>query len=1123
VPANGFRLIARALVLCLAGACAVGAQPPSTAPASDNPPAAAGRSEPGRNEAGRNEAGRNEAVQEVKPDVFYLKDKEGQLQPVLGFTLEDFERMLAVGAAKGVGQARPSYRIDRVTAKGKSQGDRAELSVSFQIFVDDKDWVRIPLRLGGCVVRGEARYEGPGEHLFQYDDRGSEYVVWLRGAGEKPHQLTLDVLAPLTTLAGETRLKLSVPRAFNSELLLSVPGDHAVGQVSAGAVLDAATSKGAETQFKVLGLTSDFSLSWRQGEGPVPEVPAVLEATGGLITRIDGRSLNTQAELTVRSFGGEFESFRVRLPPGAILLGSDSAEYTIHPVSEPTTARSEVRGRAIEVRLRNRTAGPVHVKLVTEQTYEMNDQKQWLQLGGFEVLGAVRQWGHLALQVVGDWQVVWSKASQIRQVEDLPPELWRDNMLAGFEYFAQPFSLQAQVNPRLTRVNVEPEYVALIGATRVEIEARLKYRIAGAKAFSFDVDLAGWRLDDVGPLSRINPAELVAENLTPLTIPLQEAASGDLELIVRAHRDLPAGAHRVDFTLPQPRGATVGAATVVVLPADNVDLKPLESGSVGLVRQYAKPAGKLPVRQQPPLVYQCDGGEARFVADFHVATRTLAVAVASHVQLGLEGGQIKQQLTYQVGREAVDDVALLVPEEVAEAGKLSIAVGGQPLTWQPIESDTVDDGKPDLVRVSLPRPALGRLVLELAYPWTHEKPLPSTSSDLHVPLVMPADGDLATNDLTVSADDAVRFQLLDTLWQEQAGPRRGRQQASHLQLSSPAARSELLLALHLAEAPRLDSIIVDRAWIQTWLSLDVRRDRAVYRLKTARPELLLKLPGGAILTEALVDGEKTRAREGSGADELIIPLGHKADTPLTVEVLYHFPEHKQRPVEGRLDLHAPTLDKTAWIERQYWQVLVPREEILVDHGPLFTDENQWSWRGGYWARDPLMDQFQLESWCAARHETPISATARHYLFGTVGAQRTLQLTAMRLAYLVLVGSGGALALGLLLLYVPVLRHPLVWLLLGCALAAGAGMWPQPAMIAAQSAALGLLLVALAALLKRISWRRRLPAPLPRKSASSILDRGSTQTQLHMRPPSAAGHTSTTTAQVAQASASESQS
>ncbi|HEX4148249.1 MAG TPA: hypothetical protein VHY20_04640, partial [Pirellulales bacterium] len=91
---NGFGLIAQALVIWLACSCAGRAQ---------SPPPAAG-AEP-------QSTARGEAVQEVKPDVFYLKDKDGELQPVLGFTLEDFERMLSVGATKGAGQTKPSYRI----------------------------------------------------------------------------------------------------------------------------------------------------------------------------------------------------------------------------------------------------------------------------------------------------------------------------------------------------------------------------------------------------------------------------------------------------------------------------------------------------------------------------------------------------------------------------------------------------------------------------------------------------------------------------------------------------------------------------------------------------------------------------------------------------------------------------------------------------------------------------------------------------------------------------------------------------------------------------------------------------------------------------------------------------
>ena len=181
----------------------------------------------------------------------------------------------------------------------------------------------------------------------------------------------------------------------------------------------------------------------------------------------------------------------------------------------------------------------------------------------------------------------------------------------------------------------------------------MKYRVGGAKAFSFDVDLTGWRLDDVGPLGRVNPTELAGDNVSPLTIPLEEAVSGEIEIVVRAHRDLPADSKQIEFPLPKPCGG-IGPAPVVIVPADNVDLEPRESACVGLVRQFARPSIKLPVRQQSPLVYQCEAGDAKFVADFHVAQRTIEVAAVSEVHVGRGGGRVHQKFSYLIGREAIE-------------------------------------------------------------------------------------------------------------------------------------------------------------------------------------------------------------------------------------------------------------------------------------------------------------------------------------------------------------------------------------------------------------------------------------------------------------------------------------
>ena len=308
---------------------------------------------------------------------------------------------------RGTGQPRPSSRLDKLTASGKVVGERAELSLHFTIYVDDKDWVRVPLRLTGCVMCGEAKYEGPGDHMVEFDDASDEYVVWLRGASDKPHvsRSTCSLRLRRWPARRDSNSACRGPSPRRSCLTCLAIAPWARSR-RCGARRRQIESRAHRVQGR-RALASDFVLSWRQGQGPVAEVPAVLEATGGLVARIDGRSANTQAQLTVRSFGGEFDSFRVRLPPGAILW-------------EATTPTTRVRGRAAAGGCqgrggrqgrrdpsRSKTTGPVHVRLATEQTYEVVKQKQGLQLGGFEVLGAVRQWGHLAVQVVGEWQIHW--------------------------------------------------------------------------------------------------------------------------------------------------------------------------------------------------------------------------------------------------------------------------------------------------------------------------------------------------------------------------------------------------------------------------------------------------------------------------------------------------------------------------------------------------------------------------------------------------------------------------------------------------------------------------------------------------------------------------------------------
>jgi hypothetical protein len=338
--------------------------------------------------------------------------------------------------------------------------------------------------------------------------------------------------------------------------------------------------------------------------------------------------------------------------------------------------------------------------------------------------------------------------------------------------------------------------------------------------------------------------------------------------------------------------------------------------------------------------------------------------------------------------------------------------------------------------------------------------------------------------------------------------------ASQLRLSAEAARGALALGVHTIDRPRADTAVVDRAWIRSWLSDDVRQDRAVYRLHTTRDHFAVRLPAGAVPTETVVDGQKVAPHEGAGPEELIVPLESQAADGTTVEIVYHFPERKQHEIGSQLELHAPGLEKGVFVDRQYWQLILPADAVLVDHSKSYTDESDWRWRGFHWDRVPLVGQFELESWCGARHETPLPGQARQYLLSTVGIEPLLRIDAMRLPYLILLGSGGALLCGLLLLYVRPLRHPAALLIYCVGLGVLIGLWPQAAAIVAQTVLLGLLLVVLAVMLRRGLLRHAPARPVVRTSASSVFDRGSTQTQKHIRPPLSGSHSSTATVPLA---------
>ncbi len=173
----------------------------------------------------------------------------------------------------------------------------------------------------------------------------------------------------------------------------------------------------------------------------------------------------------------------------------------------------------------------------------------------------------------------------------------------------------------------------------------------------------------------------------------------------------------------------------------------------------------------------------------------------------------------------------------------------------------------------------------------------------------------------------------------------------------------------------------------------------------------------------------------------------------------------------------PSLGDDTWVQRAYWQLLLPPDEHLVVSPANLTGEYVWGWNHFYFGRQPLLDQADLEGWVGLRPGPPAPTGMNYYLFSALGQMGPCEIVTAGRSTIVFIASALALVAALLLMYLPVLRHPLVLLVAATVLACLTGIYPELALMAVQASAVGLALALLALFLRQLTsaaWQPPLP-------------------------------------------------
>ncbi len=1030
-------------------------------------------------------------VGEVGPEIFYLEDDGGRLVPVPGFRYRDFVDLFRMQEGLPVTLQPPAAVLERLGVRIDLTADRATAPVVVECTVRQtrSGWVNVPIELQGLLLSGTTRHDGPGRFVVDADPGTGGYRLWFDHAPEKgsdaTHAVFLEGSLAVDRSAGSEGVSLRLPAATASfvELLSNRSAPAVVAQPSPPPqrVTTTATAKGSTTT--IVGLAGDVRIRLSETASGDPGWNGVPEAAVESVVRIDGRHAFTDATIRLANLPPDRKVVRVAMPPGT-LLRSVRAPSSI--IGRAGTAEAPT----VEIAIDRDATGASVIDLQCERPLDPSDAQPFEAVGfAVEQVESWRQWGRVSLLVEGEWRAEWSAGPGMRRV-DPPAAARRQGFVAAFAYDSQPASLPVQVKPRQSRLVIEPEYRYEVGATRLEMVARLRVNASGGPATAVTVAIdPSWNVDEVGPATVVDIAAVTVDRGS-VTIPLSQAVTGDTLIELRASRVIDRGATKLSWKLPAPQANLVTPAAVIVAAASDIELLPDTAASVGLVRQSAAGAARAGA-DSAALVYRLDLPQGSFAATRRFLARRVNATIAARVDIDETDLVVSETIRLDVVHVPLQYVELWAPRSVVDSGTLEVRqrqtlLDPFEVAEPPGEPPTalVDGESAVCLRAILVEPLLGVGELQVSF----RLPVPAvpeeTTVAVDVPLPLPADARIGRQAVAVQASATLAVDVRGDGWRAETrgddGPR-----------TWTTGKPQDALPLAVAGRQRADAAegVVEATWLQTRLLADRREDVSTYVIGGSGGPLTIAVP----TLEGVQDGSCSARLDGAtiatvsrkdGSVVVELPAASMARprileirTSAAVQGAGH-PLARAIGLPTRVVLTAPEFPAGIAQRRFYWEITARPDEHLLGAPANWTSQQRWRLRGLAFQPLPVVSRQAIAAWIeqlahgasGQRASTPVSEPdlmERRVVYSGVGPPGAAAVWIVPTWCLVLVCSGLALGAGLALAYRPKWRRSAVVLPSLAIVALAAAAAPGLAALAGQAAVPGIVLSIVAWVLRAI--------------------------------------------------------
>lgn len=725
---------------------------------------------------------------------------------------------------------------------------------------------------------------------------------------------------------------------------------------------DIAPAEGGGTRILAfMGATPSVRFLWTPKTEGAKGLQALINARVEQETRIEeGRSF-TRARIAFDVSRTEIREFEIEAP-------ADQKVVNVFDENVREWSVRETNGvQLVAVALFEPVRGTQHIAIEMERFGDA----EAVSVPLVRCPGAGRQEGAIVVRAAAGLRLEMISREGVRQVDraELPAALAQDAWDFAGRYTALPYDVRFRVEkiqPRImaetfVTVRILPEETLVHGVLTDDVQRAGVFRLSLRVPAGYDVRevagaaagdaraaaVEGWKLEEAAAdapdrVLRVNLLEK-AMGRVALTVSLRRAG-GDPALLAPLGRSA-----TIPIVFPRAEPTEVERETgrlVVYAPAS---LRLVPGTAAGLREMpvaealQGRAAPGLGAGEQPLLAYAFERGEASLSVAAerrapHVTARQLLVA-------RVEPGVVRYQATFHYGilYSAVKTLRVGVPRELADTARL-VTPGLRYATL----AETPEDA------------AAGRVVWEIAgegefadgaslrLDWEQkiEGLDVGASVVIPVPRLEALAVDRAWGQIALAKAETIDLAPTDGVeGLEPIDPRRDLMAGAGVENAARAFEFrgpwKLGVLATRYEIKEVKTTSIERALVRAVVTRgDVTSVQALYRMRSARQRLDLRLPGdvGFDTQPVRIDGRPVSLEQGA-AGEYFVPLtAARADEPFVLEIRYTVRG-------GGLRIAVPEFPKEPAVQKVYLSVYIPSEWSYLGFVGAWDDEMVWVLKG----------------------------------------------------------------------------------------------------------------------------------------------------------------------------------